>query len=101
MHSKPPRIITSCYIALRPENGVLTQAAVRRTPWRISPGARVVVSIYGLRSWEAGVPECIGRIVADAGAGDVFLQASSSSRLVEELGASIDRAAQTYWANQA
>lgn len=100
MHSSPPRISASTYIALRPENGVLTLAAIRRTPWRIDPGARVIISIYGLRSVEAGAAEQIGRILSDAGAGDVFLQASTSSRLVEELRASIDRAARAYWASQ-
>jgi hypothetical protein len=97
---RPPRITASVYVPLRPDGGILTVECIRRTPIRIDPGSRVILSAYGLRSWDPGAAELLGRILADGGADQVFVQASCSSRRLEELRSAIAQAAEAWCAGR-
>lgn len=92
-----PRISVSTYVPLRPDpDGILSVEAVRRVRWNIPHNGRVVVSIYGLRDFSGEAASLIGRIVADAGATDVYIQASGNGRVVLRLREAVQVSANQY-----
>lgn len=92
----PLRIIASTYVPLRPEVGVVTLAAVRRTRWHLTRGGRAVIAVYGMSSWEAGAPEQIGRILAESGVRELYVQASAPANVVDAFTRAIGEAAAAY-----
>lgn len=91
-----PIITSRLYVALRPDRGVLTVQAVREARFHLGPGCHVVVSIYGLNRWQAGVPELLARIFADFGVAVVDIQASARAGLVDDLRDAISAAMADY-----
>jgi hypothetical protein len=94
---RAPRVSVSTYVALRPESdGCLTVEAVRRARWNVQRNGRVVVSIYGLREFQGEAAALIGRIVTDAQAADVFIQASASGTVAARLREYVQNSATEY-----
>ncbi|WP_152191725.1 hypothetical protein [Georgenia satyanarayanai] len=94
----PMRVSTTIYLPLRPERGGrLSLENVRRARWNLTEGSTVRLSIYGLGSWEAGVPELIGRRLAESGVTAVEVQASTSPRTLAAFEQAILSASEAYW----
>lgn len=74
--SVPPQFRSARHVALRgDEHGRLTLNAVRRASWGGDlRGRSVRISLLRVRSFDAGVAEAVGRLVAEAGARDVQVE---------------------------
>lgn len=83
------------YVVLRGDSAHhLTRAGVDRARWTGLEGRRVVVALINVRSWNAGVGELVGRLLADAGAADVQVQAQGE--IAARFTADAERGASEY-----
>ena len=96
MAHQSPRIEAIDHITLRGDTyGRLTVDAVERQRWRLRKGSRVTVALMGCGSWQSGVPEAVGRIVAEAGVAAVAVTAHPNFDS-ETFVACMTRSAQEY-----
>jgi hypothetical protein len=73
---RAPRFHATGYTVLRGDNdGRLTVEAVRQHRWSLRPGSRQIVALVGVRYLDGGAGSLLGRVMAEAGVSDCYVQA--------------------------